>query len=159
MKSIVLAVSFLTLSLTACKRSGPARAEALKRVSELSSAATRFNLMVKTGWQEPDPLKTAEYQDTLARLERARADARESEATAKDIKQAETKGAEGAAADHEKFVAVAGESPRDLDERIKRIRADLKAANDLEAAKAETRSVIRDGEDAEKIRAWQRSRR
>lgn len=159
MKSIVLAASLVVLSLTACNRhSGPARGEALERISELSSASASFSLMVETGWQEPDPVKTAEYQDTLARLELARADARTADATPKDIKEAEAKGTAEAGRNHD-YLTKDSESPRDRKERIAREMEDAKAAVELEALKIETARTIRAGENAEKIRAWENSRR
>ncbi len=158
MKSIVHAASFLLLSLASCNRhSGPVRAEALERISELSAASESFSLRVETGWQEPDPVKTAEYQDTLARLERARADARTSGAKPKDIKEAEAAGAAEAARSHD-YLTKDSESPRDQKERRAREMEDAKAAIQLEALKIETARTIRAGENAEKIRAWERAR-
>ncbi len=159
MKSILLAASFIVLSLSGCEHlPNPARDEALERVSELSAASTKFTLRVESGWQEPDAVKTAEYQDTLARLELARSDARKADATPEDIKEAEAKGAAEAARSHE-FLTKDSESPRDQKERLARDLEEIKAANHLEALKIETARTIRAGENAEKIRAWENSRK
>lgn len=159
MKPTLLAASLLILSLAACNRlSGEARAEALERVSELSAASTSFSLKVETGWQEPDAVKTAAYQDTLARLELSRADARAADATTKEIKEAEAKGAAEAARSHD-YLTKDSESPRDQKERLEREKEEAKAAAELEALKIETARTIRAGENAAKIRAWENSRK